>query len=107
MLDSNLPMVAHSLGSLYFVSWGRYYVHRVSMIDIYIFQKFTFSVGGPDYKLEERVVVTRIVNQTCNKFFSFEFEYFVDPLASIIMSILITTVKIQLLIYSDNYMHHE
>nr|ATL61411.1 NADH dehydrogenase subunit 5 [Plocama pendula] len=38
--------------------------------------------------------------------FSLEFGYFIDPLTSI-MSILITTVGIMVLIYSDNYMSHD
>nr|WEV92439.1 NADH-plastoquinone oxidoreductase subunit 5 [Pentasachme caudatum] len=38
--------------------------------------------------------------------FSLEFGYFVDPLTSI-MSMLITTVGILVLIYSDNYMAHD
>nr|YP_010952141.1 NADH dehydrogenase subunit 5 [Ilex rugosa]WMP13619.1 NADH dehydrogenase subunit 5 [Betula ermanii]WMP13706.1 NADH dehydrogenase subunit 5 [Ilex rugosa]WMP13795.1 NADH dehydrogenase subunit 5 [Ilex rugosa]WNG74668.1 NADH dehydrogenase subunit 5 [Ilex rugosa]WNG74757.1 NADH dehydrogenase subunit 5 [Ilex rugosa] len=38
--------------------------------------------------------------------FSLEFGYLIDPLTSI-MSILITTVGIMVLIYSDNYMSHD
>nr|ATL62971.1 NADH dehydrogenase subunit 5 [Mitchella repens] len=38
--------------------------------------------------------------------FSLEFGYLIDPLTSI-MSILITTVGIMVLIYSDNYMAHD
>nr|YP_010042647.1 NADH-plastoquinone oxidoreductase subunit 5 [Convolvulus arvensis]QPC56344.1 NADH-plastoquinone oxidoreductase subunit 5 [Convolvulus arvensis] len=41
-----------------------------------------------------------------NNDFSFEFGYLIDPLTSI-MSILITTVGIMVLIYSDNYMAHD
>nr|YP_006503665.1 NADH dehydrogenase subunit 5 [Gossypium robinsonii]AEH43337.1 NADH dehydrogenase subunit 5 [Gossypium robinsonii] len=43
---------------------------------------------------------------TINNDFSFEFGYFIDSLTSI-MSILITTVGIFVLIYSDNYMSHD
>nr|YP_010423184.1 NADH-plastoquinone oxidoreductase subunit 5 [Laportea oligoloba]USG96658.1 NADH-plastoquinone oxidoreductase subunit 5 [Laportea oligoloba] len=43
---------------------------------------------------------------TINNDFSLEFGYFVDPLTSI-MLILITTVGIMVLIYSDNYMSHD
>nr|YP_009894674.1 NADH dehydrogenase subunit 5 [Chorispora tenella]AMC31051.1 NADH dehydrogenase subunit 5 [Chorispora tenella]QKK41134.1 NADH dehydrogenase subunit 5 [Chorispora tenella] len=43
---------------------------------------------------------------TINNEFSFELGYFIDPLTSI-MSILITTVGIFVLIYSDNYMSHD
>uniref|UniRef100_A0A3Q7G341 NADH-Ubiquinone oxidoreductase (complex I) chain 5 N-terminal domain-containing protein n=1 Tax=Solanum lycopersicum TaxID=4081 RepID=A0A3Q7G341_SOLLC len=38
--------------------------------------------------------------------FSLDFGYLIDPLTSI-MSILITTVGIMVLIYSDNYMAHD
>nr|YP_010998172.1 NADH dehydrogenase subunit F [Oxandra polyantha]WPF64815.1 NADH dehydrogenase subunit F [Oxandra polyantha] len=43
---------------------------------------------------------------TINNDFSFEFGHLIDPLTSI-MSILITTVGITVLIYSDNYMSHD
>nr|AFA27866.1 NADH-plastoquinone oxidoreductase subunit 5 [Molineria capitulata] len=43
---------------------------------------------------------------TINNDFSLEFGYLIDPLTSI-MSILITTVGIMVLIYSDNYMSHD
>nr|YP_009970825.1 NADH-plastoquinone oxidoreductase subunit 5 [Beilschmiedia purpurascens]QNE88095.1 NADH-plastoquinone oxidoreductase subunit 5 [Beilschmiedia purpurascens] len=43
---------------------------------------------------------------TINNDFSLEFGHLIDPLTSI-MSILITTVGIMVLIYSDNYMAHD
>nr|WNI00946.1 NADH-plastoquinone oxidoreductase subunit 5 [Engelhardia roxburghiana] len=43
---------------------------------------------------------------TINNDFSLEFSYLIDPLTSI-MLILITTVGIMVLIYSDNYMSHD
>nr|YP_010428521.1 NADH-plastoquinone oxidoreductase subunit 5 [Tetracera sarmentosa]USO20364.1 NADH-plastoquinone oxidoreductase subunit 5 [Tetracera sarmentosa] len=43
---------------------------------------------------------------TINNDFSLEFGHLIDPLTSI-MSILITTVGITVLIYSDNYMSHD
>nr|YP_010047432.1 NADH-plastoquinone oxidoreductase subunit 5 [Homalomena occulta]QPK41885.1 NADH-plastoquinone oxidoreductase subunit 5 [Homalomena occulta] len=43
---------------------------------------------------------------TINNDFSLEFGYFIDPLTSV-MLILITTVGIMVLIYSDNYMSHD
>nr|YP_009891812.1 NADH dehydrogenase subunit 5 [Moriera spinosa]QKK38185.1 NADH dehydrogenase subunit 5 [Moriera spinosa] len=43
---------------------------------------------------------------TINNDLSFEFGYFIDPLTCI-MVILITTVGILVLIYSDNYMSHD
>nr|YP_010628449.1 NADH dehydrogenase subunit 5 [Begonia cubensis]WBN95368.1 NADH dehydrogenase subunit 5 [Begonia cubensis] len=43
---------------------------------------------------------------TINNDFSLEFGYLIDPLTSI-MSLLITTVGVLVLIYSDNYMSHD
>nr|YP_010608412.1 NADH dehydrogenase subunit 5 [Sabia japonica]WAN89152.1 NADH dehydrogenase subunit 5 [Sabia japonica] len=43
---------------------------------------------------------------TINNDFSLEFGYLIDPLTSI-MSILITTVGLMVLVYSDNYMSHD
>nr|YP_010028459.1 NADH-plastoquinone oxidoreductase subunit 5 [Ventilago leiocarpa]QOS48820.1 NADH-plastoquinone oxidoreductase subunit 5 [Ventilago leiocarpa]WPN87752.1 NADH-plastoquinone oxidoreductase subunit 5 [Ventilago leiocarpa] len=43
---------------------------------------------------------------TINNDFSFDFGYLIDPLTSL-MLILITTVGIMVLIYSDNYMSHD
>nr|UNZ11340.1 NdhF [Hippophae rhamnoides subsp. rhamnoides] len=43
---------------------------------------------------------------TLNNDFSLEFGYLIDPLTSI-MLILVTTVGIMVLIYSDNYMSHD
>ena len=43
---------------------------------------------------------------TINNDFSLEFGYLIDPLTSL-MLILITTVGIMVLIYSDNYMSHD
>nr|YP_010571732.1 NADH dehydrogenase subunit 5 [Phedimus zokuriensis]UZH33031.1 NADH dehydrogenase subunit 5 [Phedimus zokuriensis] len=47
-----------------------------------------------------------ISSWTINNDFSLEFGYLIDPLTSI-MSILITTIGIMVLIYSDNYMFHD
>ncbi|GFP86109.1 NAD(P)H-quinone oxidoreductase subunit 5 chloroplastic [Phtheirospermum japonicum] len=47
-----------------------------------------------------------VVAWTLDKDFSFEFGYLIDPPTSI-MLLLITTVGIMVLIYSDNYMAHD
>nr|YP_009863271.1 NADH-plastoquinone oxidoreductase subunit 5 [Bougainvillea peruviana]QKD77325.1 NADH-plastoquinone oxidoreductase subunit 5 [Bougainvillea peruviana]QTK22063.1 NADH-plastoquinone oxidoreductase subunit 5 [Bougainvillea spectabilis x Bougainvillea glabra] len=47
-----------------------------------------------------------VLSWTINNDFSLEFGYLIDPLTSI-MSMLITTVAILVLIYSDNYMSHD
>nr|YP_009559525.1 NADH-plastoquinone oxidoreductase subunit 5 [Elaeagnus angustifolia]AZU95051.1 NADH-plastoquinone oxidoreductase subunit 5 [Elaeagnus angustifolia] len=47
-----------------------------------------------------------VCSWTLNNDFSLEFGYLIDPLTSI-MLILVTTVGIMVLIYSDNYMSHD
>nr|YP_010040464.1 NADH-plastoquinone oxidoreductase subunit 5 [Sedum emarginatum]QOZ39846.1 NADH-plastoquinone oxidoreductase subunit 5 [Sedum emarginatum] len=47
-----------------------------------------------------------ILSWTINNEFSLEFGYLIDPLTSI-MSILITTIGVLVLIYSDNYMFYD
>nr|QYJ56453.1 NADH-plastoquinone oxidoreductase subunit 5 [Meterostachys sikokianus] len=47
-----------------------------------------------------------ISSWTINNDLSLEFGYLIDPLTSI-MSILITTIGVMVLIYSDNYMFHD
>nr|QBE88373.1 NADH-plastoquinone oxidoreductase subunit 5 [Agdestis clematidea] len=62
-------------------------------------------------KLSIQQINTNLIHQyvwswTINNDFSLEFGYLIDPLTSI-MSMLITTVAILVLIYSDNYMSHD
>nr|YP_009864710.1 NADH-plastoquinone oxidoreductase chain 5 [Tripladenia cunninghamii]QKE32705.1 NADH-plastoquinone oxidoreductase chain 5 [Tripladenia cunninghamii] len=52
------------------------------------------------------IIYQYLCSWTINNDFSLEFGYFIDPLTSI-MSILISTVGIMVLIYSDNYMSHD
>nr|YP_011032801.1 NADH-plastoquinone oxidoreductase subunit 5 [Nitraria pamirica]WRH36194.1 NADH-plastoquinone oxidoreductase subunit 5 [Nitraria pamirica] len=57
-------------------------------------------------QIDRSSIYQYIWSWTINNDFSFEFGHFIDPLTSI-MSILITTVGILVLIYSDNYMSHD
>nr|YP_009495657.1 NADH dehydrogenase subunit 5 [Rubus takesimensis]AWQ64387.1 NADH dehydrogenase subunit 5 [Rubus takesimensis]UZC29358.1 NADH dehydrogenase subunit F [Rubus trianthus] len=57
-------------------------------------------------QLNTNSVYQSVWSWTINNGFSLEFGYLVDPLTSI-MSILITSVGIMVLIYSDNYMSHD
>nr|WNV26215.1 NADH-plastoquinone oxidoreductase subunit 5 [Spiraea thunbergii] len=57
-------------------------------------------------QINKNSVYQYVWSWTINNDFSLEFGCLVDPLTSI-MSILITTVGIMVLIYSDNYMSHD
>nr|ARD04663.1 NADH-plastoquinone oxidoreductase subunit 5 [Holodiscus discolor] len=65
-----------------------------------------FSVYFSIQQINKNSVYQYVWSWTINNDFSLEFGCLVDPLTSI-MSILITTVGIMVLIYSDNYMSHD
>nr|YP_010534409.1 NADH-plastoquinone oxidoreductase subunit 5 [Sapindus rarak]UYA95511.1 NADH-plastoquinone oxidoreductase subunit 5 [Sapindus rarak] len=65
-----------------------------------------FSVDLSIQQIDRSTIYQYVWSWTINNDFSFEFGHFIDPLTSI-MSILITTVGILVLFYSDNYMSHD
>nr|YP_009925808.1 NAD(P)H-quinone oxidoreductase subunit 5 [Symphyotrichum subulatum]QNH83484.1 NAD(P)H-quinone oxidoreductase subunit 5 [Symphyotrichum subulatum] len=65
-----------------------------------------FSMNLSIQQLNSSSVYQYVWSWIINNDFSLEFGYLIDPLTSI-MSILITTVGILVLIYSDNYMSHD
>nr|ASR92665.1 NADH dehydrogenase subunit 5 [Chaetachme aristata] len=65
-----------------------------------------FSIYLSIQQINNPSIYLSIRSWTINNDFSLEFGYLVDPLTSI-MLILITTVGIMVLIYSDNYMSHD
>nr|YP_010897856.1 NADH-plastoquinone oxidoreductase subunit 5 [Trivalvaria costata]UWJ90072.1 NADH-plastoquinone oxidoreductase subunit 5 [Trivalvaria costata] len=65
-----------------------------------------FSADISIHQINGSSVYQYLCSWTINNDFSFEFGYLIDPLTSI-MSILITTVGIMVLIYSDSYMSHD
>nr|YP_009476516.1 NADH-plastoquinone oxidoreductase subunit 5 [Xanthoceras sorbifolium]AVM38969.1 NADH-plastoquinone oxidoreductase subunit 5 [Xanthoceras sorbifolium] len=65
-----------------------------------------FSVDLSIQQIHRSSIYQYVWSWTINNDFSFEFGHFIDPLTSI-MSILITTVGILVLFYSDNYMSHD
>nr|YP_009757283.1 NADH dehydrogenase subunit F [Capparis spinosa var. spinosa]QIM59101.1 NADH dehydrogenase subunit F [Capparis spinosa var. spinosa] len=65
-----------------------------------------FSLYLSIQQITRNCIHQNIWSWTINNEFSFEFGYFIDPLTCI-MAILITTVGILVLIYSDNYMSHD
>nr|UGS81176.1 NAD(P)H-quinone oxidoreductase subunit 5 [Plumeria jamaicensis] len=65
-----------------------------------------FSMNLSMQQINRNSVYQYVWSWIINNDFSLEFGYLIDPLTSI-MSILITTVGIMVLIYSDNYMAHD
>nr|CEF90065.1 NADH dehydrogenase [Pluchea rubelliflora] len=65
-----------------------------------------FSMNLSIQQINSSSVYQYVWSWIINNDFSLEFGYLIDPLTSI-MSILITTVGIMVLIYSDNYMSHD
>nr|YP_010216721.1 NADH-plastoquinone oxidoreductase subunit 5 [Stachyurus retusus]UBS93886.1 NADH-plastoquinone oxidoreductase subunit 5 [Stachyurus retusus] len=65
-----------------------------------------FSVDLSIQQINISYIYQYVWSWTINNDFSLEFGHLIDPLTSI-MSILITTVGIMVLIYSDNYMSHD
>nr|YP_009557131.1 NADH-plastoquinone oxidoreductase subunit 5 [Achatocarpus nigricans]YP_009557209.1 NADH-plastoquinone oxidoreductase subunit 5 [Achatocarpus pubescens]QBC70937.1 NADH-plastoquinone oxidoreductase subunit 5 [Achatocarpus nigricans]QBC71015.1 NADH-plastoquinone oxidoreductase subunit 5 [Achatocarpus pubescens] len=65
-----------------------------------------FSMKLSIHQINSNSIYQYVWSWTINNDFSLEFGYLLDPLTSI-MSMLITTVAILVLIYSDNYMSHD
>ena len=65
-----------------------------------------FSLNLLLQQIHSSSIYKSVWSWTINNDFSLEFGYLIDPLTSI-MLILITTVGIMVLIYSDNYMSHD
>nr|QBC71642.1 NADH-plastoquinone oxidoreductase subunit 5 [Berberidopsis beckleri] len=65
-----------------------------------------FSIDLSIQQINSSSIYQYVWSWIINNDFSLEFGYLIDPLTSI-MSILITTVGIMVLIYSDNYMSHD
>nr|YP_010443430.1 NADH-plastoquinone oxidoreductase subunit 5 [Arenaria serpyllifolia]UTE94304.1 NADH-plastoquinone oxidoreductase subunit 5 [Arenaria serpyllifolia] len=65
-----------------------------------------FSITLSIQQINSNSIFQYVWSWTINNDFSFEFGYLFDPLSSI-MLVLITTVAILVLIYSDNYMCHD
>nr|WOZ11051.1 NADH dehydrogenase subunit F [Chiococca alba] len=65
-----------------------------------------FSINLSIQQINSNSTYQYVWSWIINNDFSLEFGYLIDPLTSI-MSILITTVGIMVLIYSDNYMTHD
>uniref|UniRef100_UPI003002B882 NADH-plastoquinone oxidoreductase subunit 5 n=1 Tax=Periploca calophylla TaxID=413293 RepID=UPI003002B882 len=76
--------------------------HSVLLLSIVMIFSMNLSIQQINSNSSYQYVWSWIITND----FSLEFGYLIDPLTSI-MSILITTVGIMVLIYSDNYMAHD
>nr|UDN41449.1 NADH dehydrogenase ND5 subunit [Abrophyllum ornans]CAB85660.1 NADH dehydrogenase [Abrophyllum ornans] len=76
--------------------------HSVLLLSIVII----FSINLSIRQINSSSIYQYVWSWIINNIFSLELGYLIDPLTSI-MSILITTVGILVLIYSDNYMSHD
>nr|YP_010734453.1 NADH-plastoquinone oxidoreductase subunit 5 [Euphorbia makinoi]WEH01227.1 NADH-plastoquinone oxidoreductase subunit 5 [Euphorbia makinoi] len=65
-----------------------------------------FSIDLSIQQINSRFIYQHIWSWTINNDFSLEFGHLIDPLTSILL-MLITTVGIMVLFYSDNYMSHD
>ena len=65
-----------------------------------------FSLNLSIQQINESLIYQYLWSWTIHKDFSLEFGYLIDPLTSI-MLVLVTTVGIAVLIYSDSYMSHD
>nr|YP_010145929.1 NADH dehydrogenase subunit 5 [Vernicia montana]QQO79769.1 NADH dehydrogenase subunit 5 [Vernicia montana] len=65
-----------------------------------------FSIDLSIQQINSRFIYQYIWSWTINNDFSLEFGHLIDPLTSILV-VLITTVGIMVLFYSDNYMSHD
>nr|ATG24652.1 NADH dehydrogenase subunit 5 [Lobelia fervens subsp. fervens] len=74
----------------------------VLVLSLVLIFSINFSIQQLNSSANYQYVWAWIINND----FSLEFGYLIDPLTSI-MSILITTIGILVLIYSDNYMFHD
>nr|YP_011004182.1 NAD(P)H-quinone oxidoreductase subunit 5 [Crassula volkensii]WPS93445.1 NAD(P)H-quinone oxidoreductase subunit 5 [Crassula volkensii] len=106
LLPLPVPM-AIGLGLIFFPTatknlrrmWSFYSVFLLSIV-------MGFSADLSIQLVNKSSIFQYVSSWTINNDFSLEFGYLIDPLTSI-MSILITTIGVLVLIYSDNYMLHD
>nr|QZH43676.1 NADH-plastoquinone oxidoreductase subunit 5 [Clausena anisum-olens] len=101
-----VPMLI-GVGLLFFPTATKHLRRMWAFISILLLSiVMIFSIALSIEQIDRTSIYQSLRSWTITSDFSFEFGYFIDPLTSI-MSILITTVGIQVLIYSDNYMSHD
>nr|BEV77412.1 NADH dehydrogenase subunit F [Triphasia trifolia] len=101
-----VPMLI-GVGLLFFPTATKHLRRMWAFISIFLLSiVMIFSIDLSIEQIDRTSIYQSLRTWTITSDFSFEFGYFIDPLTSI-MSILITTVGILVLIYSDNYMSHD
>nr|YP_010627917.1 NADH dehydrogenase subunit 5 [Begonia anisosepala]WBN94837.1 NADH dehydrogenase subunit 5 [Begonia anisosepala] len=104
----SLPVLMLLAGGLFLFPTSTKKLRRIwsftSVLFLSIVMIFSFYLFI--YQISNSYVYQYVWSWTINNDFSLEFGYLVDPLTSI-MLLLITTVGILVLIYSDNYMSHD
>nr|BEV77230.1 NADH dehydrogenase subunit F [Paramignya lobata] len=101
-----VPMLI-GVGLLFFPTATKHLRRMWAFISILLLSiVMIFSIYLSIEQIDRTSIYQSLRTWTITSDFSFEFGYFIDPLTSI-MSILITTVGILVLIYSDNYMSHD
>nr|QKE31947.1 NADH-plastoquinone oxidoreductase chain 5 [Lilium formosanum] len=105
-----LPLpVTMSIGfGLLFIPTATKYIRRMWGFTSVLLLSITmaFSASLSIQQINGSFIYQYLWSWTINNDFSLEFGHLIDPLTSI-MLILITTVGIMVLIYSDNYMSHD
>nr|YP_010628005.1 NADH dehydrogenase subunit 5 [Begonia baccata]WBN94925.1 NADH dehydrogenase subunit 5 [Begonia baccata] len=104
----SLPILMLLAGGLFLFPMSTKKLRRIwsftSVLFLSIVMIFSFYLFI--HQISNSYVYQYVWSWTINNDFSLEFGYLIDPLTSI-MSLLITTVGVFVLIYSDNYMSHD
>nr|YP_010282205.1 NADH dehydrogenase subunit F [Parnassia faberi]UHM24769.1 NADH dehydrogenase subunit F [Parnassia faberi] len=101
-----IPMVIGG-GLLLFPTATKKFRRMLSFLSVFLLSiVMLFAINLLLQQINRHSIYQSVWSWTINNDFSLEFGFLIDPLTSI-MLILITTVGIMVLIYSDNYMSHD
>nr|YP_010456157.1 NADH-plastoquinone oxidoreductase subunit 5 [Parnassia brevistyla]AZJ16871.1 NADH dehydrogenase subunit 5 [Parnassia brevistyla]UUA65618.1 NADH-plastoquinone oxidoreductase subunit 5 [Parnassia brevistyla] len=101
-----IPMVIGG-GLLLFPTATKKFRRMLSFLSVFLLSiVMLFAINFLLQQINRHSIYQSVWSWTINNDFSLEFGFLIDPLTSI-MLILITTVGMMVLIYSDNYMSHD
>nr|UUA66158.1 NADH-plastoquinone oxidoreductase subunit 5 [Parnassia longipetala] len=101
-----IPMVIGG-GLLLFPTATKKFRRMLSFLSVFLLSiVMLFAINLLLQQINRHSIYQSVWSWTINNYFSLEFGFLIDPLTSI-MLILITTVGMMVLIYSDNYMSHD
>nr|YP_010457486.1 NADH-plastoquinone oxidoreductase subunit 5 [Parnassia crassifolia]UUA68567.1 NADH-plastoquinone oxidoreductase subunit 5 [Parnassia crassifolia] len=101
-----IPMVIGG-GLLLFPTATKKFRRMLSFLSVFLLSiVMLFAINLLLQQINRHSIYQSVWSWTINNDFSLEFGFLIDPLTSI-MLILITTVGMMVLIYSDNYMSHD